>query len=180
MYDEDLTREPAPGECHYTVAMYPSEQLRDRYHTSTPAIYTMFVGMIFGLMALTFFMFNRFIRLRNEKVLITAARYRAIVSSIIPSNIRDRILGENDIGQPKLAATSSLKDFLKGGEKKEEEEDDFMFKAKPIADLFPEVSRYLACLVCLVCLPVCICAFDWSHDVMYIAGIVDIVLTCCL
>jgi hypothetical protein len=147
MYDKEVYVNAAPAECYYKIAVYPSQELKDIYRTSSPALYTVFVALVFVVMALSFFFFNRYIRLRNEKVMIAAARSRAIVSSIFPSNIRDRILGEDNIGLPKLAATSGLKDFLKIGTKEDETEDDFMYKAKPIADLFPEVRPF--CFSCV-------------------------------
>jgi hypothetical protein len=127
--------------CLYYIDIYPSEDLYESYKTSRPIVYTSVIASIFSVMIMTFVIFNWFIQQRNRKVVVTAARSHAIVSVMFPTNVRDRLYGSNENGSGKrhLAATTGLKDFLTGGEQSDLDED-YMYKSKPIADLFPEVS----------------------------------------
>jgi hypothetical protein len=132
----------------YSLTIYPSKQLRDSYDTRTPALYTCLAALVFAAMIGTFLVFNRFIFVRNRKVVMAAVRSRAIVASIFPTNIRDRLLEDNDLrlDQRKLAAKSNLRDFLSGAAEKINDMDDILYDTKPIADLFPEVSLYGLCV----------------------------------
>jgi hypothetical protein len=132
----------------YRLDIYPSKALADSYKSLKPAIYTAMIGGIFFIMAMTFLMFNWFIQLRNRKVVMAAARSNAIVSTIFPSNIRERLYNNVAAGTDKkrsLATTSELKQFIRNttNENNGHEgdiDDDVISRSKPIADLFPEVS----------------------------------------
>jgi hypothetical protein len=134
----------AAGGCLYTISIYPSIELKESYYTKMPMVYTIVIAAIFVAMIGTFLMFNRFIFVRNRKVVMAAVRSRAIVASIFPTNIRDRLLEDNDLrtDQRKLTAKSNLRDFLSGTTNKIDDMDDIVYDTKPIADLFPEVSLY--------------------------------------
>lgn len=145
----NVTAAQEAGVCLYSFDAYPTSSLREHYRTSKPQTYTGVVAAIFILMALTFLMYDRFIQKRNEKVINAAARSNAIVSTLFPSNVRDRLFAEakeqEAQGNRWLAPKSGLKNFLTEGEAKTD--DDMMFKSKPIADLFPETSIMFADLV---------------------------------
>jgi class 3 adenylate cyclase len=82
--------------------------------------------------SITFF-FLRFVQSRNKKVENVAARSNAIVSSLFPSNVRDRLLAENlDVKVTKGRNRS------KDGNS--HVNDVAVYKSKPIADLFPETT----------------------------------------
>lgn len=77
---------------------------------------------------------QRFVQSRNKKVENVAARSNAIVSSLFPSNVRDRLLAENlevqvskGKSRSKTDGNGSLNDVA-------------VYKSKPIADLFPETT----------------------------------------
>jgi hypothetical protein len=133
------------GGCLYYIDIYPSEALYNSYQTNRPSLYTSVIAFIFFIMIMTFFIFNWFIQKRNKKVVMTAARSNAIVAAMFPTSVRDRLFNSeeresgNGSGKRHLAATTGLKDFLAGGDKQDLDED-FVYKSKPIADLFPEVS----------------------------------------
>ena len=75
-----------------------------------------------------------FVQSRNKKVENVAARSNAIVSSLFPSNVRDRLLAEN-MEVHVLNGKSGAKSALNGNDK-----DVGVYKSKPIADLFPETT----------------------------------------
>lgn len=143
------------GSCGYVLNVYPTTQLRESYDSNFAAVYTSVVAAVFFLMAITFFLYDRFVHRRNQKILRTAARSSAIVSSMFPTNIRDRILRDGDEKRKKFGLThakAGLKTFLHDGllnDNCEGDNDDdgdniFVASAKPIADLFPETTIMFA------------------------------------
>ena len=83
-----------------------------------------------------FFIYDVLVQRRNEKIVVTAARSNAIVSSIFPDAIRDRLLEQN-------VATSKqghLKSYLLNGGS----DDAGNQSSKPLADLFLETTVLFA------------------------------------
>ena len=82
---------------------------------------------------------------RNEKIVLNAARSNAIVSSLFPSQIRDRLIGaSNENNAATLNSPRNLKAFLKSKGTGSENE---YFDSKPLADLFLEVTVIFADIV---------------------------------
>jgi hypothetical protein len=80
---------------------------------------------------------------RNEKVILTAARSTAIVSSLFPSNVRDRLYQEQEEQEKRRRRAGNLKSFLRdGGSDMGNGDDDnhHNLESKPLADLFPETT----------------------------------------
>ena len=138
------------GNCLYSLDVYPSDELHAAWDEKMPTIFASVVAATFVIMAITFFMYDRFTRQRNKKVVRAAAKTDRIVASLFPSNIRDRLMAEEEDAekrQGERGARTRLKDFLANDgpvEKDMEETDDFMYKTKPIADLFPETTIMFA------------------------------------
>lgn len=139
-----------PGHCMYSFSVFPSDKYFVANESKTPLYFTMVVASTFFLMAFTFFVYDRFVQRRNIKVLDAAARSNMIVSSLFPSNVRDRLF-QNDASASKKTsihapAKSQLKNFLtddgESGESIDEESE--ILKTKPIADLFPETTILFA------------------------------------
>jgi hypothetical protein len=82
-----------------------------------------------------------FVQRRNAKVIKSAARSTAIVSSLFPSNIRDRMYKEQEDKENRLR-TGDLKSYLLNGEDgdKTVSKDEDQYSSKPLADLFPETT----------------------------------------
>jgi cytoskeletal protein RodZ len=160
--------------CMYTVQLYPSSTFQDIYLDERPVIYTTVVVLLFAFTAAIFWLYDLLVRRRQAKVNATTKKSNAILSSLFPSTVRDRILKEaeeqaeqeiqhkNQVQQTlRLNKRSSfavgnkalLRDFL------DEEGDTATNQAKaetgapktgtskPIADLFPETSVCFADLV---------------------------------
>jgi hypothetical protein len=135
--------------CLYYVEIYPSKALYESYQTNRPTVYTCVIALIFFIMIMTFLIFNWFIQQRNKKIVMTAARSNAIVAALFPTSVRERLFnpnGEGSSGKRHLAATTGLKDFLAGGESRDLDED-YIYKSKPIADLFLETTVMFADIV---------------------------------
>lgn len=140
------------GNCLYSFDVYPSDELYSEWDSRLPTIFASVVAGTFMIMALTFYMYDRNVRKRNKKVVNAATKTERVVASLFPSNIRDRLLAEEEDferQQVERGARTRLKDFLAkdgGGTSMVdmEETDDFMFKTRPIADLFPETTIMFA------------------------------------
>jgi cytoskeletal protein RodZ len=132
------------GHCEYTFSIYPSSDLHNLWNSKLAWVIPWCVAGTFLILALTFFMYDRFVRRRNEKVVNAAARSTKLVSSLFPSTVRDRLLAEQEHAEQREQGTKSrLKNFLAGDGSAAcdlEETDDIMYKTKPIADLFPETT----------------------------------------
>jgi len=148
--------------CSYEMHIYPTKEFISKYQTNTPLGLAVAIALVF---LITFFMFYVFVGLvdkRQEKVMTSASRANAIVKSLFPSNVRDRIMKDteeknvkNSLVENKKnssffaeAAKRKLKSFLDedhcdGGCDGE----DIMIRSKPIADLFPAATVLFADIV---------------------------------
>jgi hypothetical protein len=121
--------------CSYSLSINLMKEFGQAYYTKMPLAITIVVGVAFFLMLATFATYDWFVVHRNKKLVGAAVRSEAIVSSIFPSNVRERIFandGEaptsaNQSGRTKGRLTGALVDEGGTGE---------IHKTKPIADLF--------------------------------------------
>jgi hypothetical protein len=77
--------------CPITLHLYPSDDMRDRFITSSPLIFTFAVVVIFAFCLLVFYIFERNVERRQETVMKTAVRSSMIVSDLFPASVRDRL-----------------------------------------------------------------------------------------
>ena len=143
--------------CIYDIRLYPSEELEAEYRTFKPFLYMIIVILVFLATAMAFFAYDVMVERRQTKVMDTAKRTTAIVTSLFPKNVRDRIM--DDVRQQVEAASKQghgfpgfrgsnklqLKSFLDEAECDSNETTNF--DTKPIADLFPEVTVMFADIV---------------------------------
>lgn len=146
------------GRCAYTLDIYPSQELEDEYLSNQPVIYAIAVAVIFIFTAFIFLVYDWAVQLRQNKVLKTATRTQAIVSSLFPKNVQERIFKDveqevkNEAKQPAISrfrgnrTKDQLKTFLDDGigGGKTKDEGPANLKSKPIADLFPEATIIFA------------------------------------
>ena len=122
-----------------TQHIFPSSTFHSRYKTDTPMIFAVVVAFTFVLVAAVFFIYDQLVQRRNEKIVATAARSSAIVSSMFPDTIRDRLLQENEA----KSKHGHLKSYLLNGGVGQ----DGSQSAKPLADLFLETTVLFADIV---------------------------------
>lgn len=101
------------------------------------------MAALFGIVAIAFLVYDYFVLKRNEKIVNAAARSNAIVASVFPSTIRDRLMEENKHRQSAVNKKRRLTSLMNDGLLLEDDEDDRL-KSEPIADLFPEVTLFFA------------------------------------
>lgn len=138
--------------CEYFLHIYPSQSLHVTFLSSSPALYTSVVVLVFILTTMVFVMYDFFVQQRNQTVVMKAKRSNAIVSALFPKNIRDRIMkeaeeqmeAEMDSNKKRRFGTTQktqLRSFLSDdGEKVA----GVAFAGKPIADLFPSATVMFA------------------------------------
>ncbi len=141
--------------CAYTVSIYPSETMYSNFVTNEPWIYAAIAVSIFGFTTFFLMGYDKLVRIRQKKVMKTAIQSTTIVSSLFPSNIRDRLLN-NDDSSNNLGPNSRrsmfeptkarLKTYLNDGEQEPEvpSERSSGHSNKPIADLFPATTVLFA------------------------------------
>jgi hypothetical protein len=80
---------------NYTIAIYPSQDTENYYTSSGPMMITIWAAWVFGVIILTFLLYVRWMESREDKLRAVAKQSSAIVSSLFPSVVRDRLLGNN-------------------------------------------------------------------------------------
>ena len=123
------------GECPYSLHVYPTEEFYEGIVTHDPIIITFAVGMVFFFTIILFLFYDRLVERRQRLILAKATQSTAIVSSLFPKQIRDRLLqtggdknGKN--ASMPMAPNYRLKTFLSGNTEDHESNN------QPIADLF--------------------------------------------
>jgi hypothetical protein len=108
--------------CSYKLRVYPSQELEDEYMTFLPLGVTLAVAMVFVLTAIVFLVFNRYVERRQTLVLEQAVKSTAIVTSLFPEAVRDRLMAAEY-----ASGKTRLKSFVDGNEEDA--------RGQPIADL---------------------------------------------
>ena len=136
--------------CEYTIAVYPTDELRALHFTADRFLFPFGVICVFGFTALVFKLYNYVVEKRQTTVMASATRTTALVSSLFPQNVQDRIL--NDATRPTnedekhwadfpvLSPKRKVKDFL---QRDETFSSMLVEKSRPIADLFASASIIL-------------------------------------
>jgi class 3 adenylate cyclase len=141
----------------YTVHVYPSTHMEDKFVTNKPIYYAMVVAAIFLFTTAVFLLYNCLVERRQRLVLDKAVKSTAVVKSLFPANVRERLYEETekalednkrsrrhnpsgDKWSNNAATTGNLNNFLSSGELTEACDAASIRKGSPIADLFPEAT----------------------------------------
>jgi hypothetical protein len=137
------------GYVSYTLHVFPSDDMKDEYLTNEPMIYTIVVASVFVFTSLIFLMYDCVVERRQKVVLNKAVKSTAMVRSLFPKNVEDRLFNDslaevaggdaNKNDKWRVNKLSSLRNILADGEEAGE-----VHKGKPIADLFPEATVLFA------------------------------------
>jgi Adenylate and Guanylate cyclase catalytic domain len=141
----------------YSLDIYSSSEVEARYTTQYPVLYAFVAVFIFSASSLVFLIYDYTVQRRQKKVMQSAENANAIVSSIFPANVQERIL-QNAEEQAKKNAkeqkgTSTmfgvkrqLRRFVDNDLSEAEEEEGLVtaFSTKPIADLFTAATVMFA------------------------------------
>lgn len=118
--------------CQYKIRVYPSQKFYKDHNTELPFVITAAIVTVFIFTVFMFLFYDRLVEKRQDIVLTQATKSAAIVSSLFPKSVTDRLMQQGDgMG---LGTKTRLKGFLNG----EGEEDNT--EAAPIADIFPHCT----------------------------------------
>lgn len=105
--------------CEYTIIVYPSGTFEASFKTNEPFIFAAGVFFIFFFTTLVFFLYDYLVQRRQHKVLSTAQRTTAIVKSLFPKQIGQRILEEAEKQEAAKSANKGRVGLMANPAKKE-------------------------------------------------------------
>jgi len=82
--------------CPYTFRVYPTQQMKGHYVTNRPAIYTASACIIMLLTSLIFVSYDCLVARRQRIVTASARRSDAIVSSLFPAPVKEKLYEHQD------------------------------------------------------------------------------------
>lgn len=142
-------------QCSYRIRIYPSVAFQQKHLTNKPMVFTVIVIMAFTVTSATFFVYDFLARRLQNRVLDSARRSEAIVSSLFPALVRDRLFrsGNNRSAQSRAMVgkqglrfdfasvnhKARLKTFLSHPPSLE-----IFNESEPIADLYPNTTVLFA------------------------------------
>ena len=87
---------PLMDRCPFHVRIYPSERKKDIYTSSDPIVFAVVAAMIFLFTSAAFVLYDFWVERRQKVVLKTAEQSTAIVSSLFPKTVRERMYNEKE------------------------------------------------------------------------------------
>jgi class 3 adenylate cyclase len=142
---DDSLGDQVTSYCEYSLSIYPTKTFEEAFLDGTPGIYMAGVLLVFLLTSMVFVLYDFLNQKLNSKVVHTAERSNAIVNSLFPQEVQDRLFKAAEEQRlqpkaPKLLLQSFLKDEDKENGKNGTAADQpvpgQVFQTKPIADLF--------------------------------------------
>jgi Adenylate and Guanylate cyclase catalytic domain len=122
-----------------TLHLYPSDAMKDAYSSYNGIIFALAALLIFAFTSIVFYLYDAKVESRQAKVMKSAVRTSAIVSSLFPSGVRDRLYPSaepSEMDQSRPLVSKKIKRFVR-------QEDATMApldQSMPIADLYPETT----------------------------------------
>ena len=79
----------------YRITIYPSRDMRDTHVSDEPIIYSVVIGCVFVICAVVFLAYDCMVERRRRLVLNRAVQSTAVVSSLFPEKVRERLMEEH-------------------------------------------------------------------------------------
>jgi class 3 adenylate cyclase len=118
--------------CLHDLHIFPTQEFKNSYKTKKPIVYTSIVAMSFVITAVVLILYELMVSRRQKATLSSAIRTNAIVASLFPANVRDRLMDEAQ--RPK---NDGIGNYF--GEEGQENA-----KQSQIADFFPDTTIMFA------------------------------------
>ena len=119
---------------HYQISFYPSRDTEDEFLTDNPIIYTVAIAIAFLITSIIFFLYTVIVEKRQKKVFDQAVKSSAVVSSLFPEAVQERLYADQNQSSRKK---SKMKEFLVDNDHVDK-------KGRPIADKFEEATVLFA------------------------------------
>ena len=143
--------------CHYSGHIYSSQEWKSKFYTNEPIVYAMAVVACFAMTTIIFLIYDLLVQRRQDMVMASAKKTNAIVTSLFPENVRDRLLqdinndekkGKDDQANKRGSWADPSNAFATSANKRGDEiTSEKIFGSKPIADLFPATTIMFADMV---------------------------------
>ena len=82
--------------CPYSLRIYPTDELYSHYITNKPITYAVATACVVFFISIVSLTYDYIVQRRMRRVLKSAKENRAIVTSLFPANVRDRLLKEEE------------------------------------------------------------------------------------
>eukprot|EP00934_Nitzschia_sp_Nitz4_P009170 Nitzschia sp. Nitz4//scaffold37_size175936//139425//149009//NITZ4_002062-RA/size175936-snap-gene-0.260-mRNA-1//-1//CDS//3329549836//9160//frame0 len=148
--DQDIERysdiEVNTDYCPFMLTVYPTQELYDEYVTDAGKFYVIGVAVVFLITIVFFLLYDFIVEKRQQRTMRRAVQSRAIVSSLFPAAVRERLFKADDSsagGGDKVKhdqTKKKLRTFISDAITK----DNKPAESKPIADLFPHTTVMFA------------------------------------
>ena len=97
--------------CQYTITVYPSQEYQDSFQSNRPIIFTIGVLCVFAFTSFVFVIYDCFVRRRQHKVNTVAVKSNAIVSSLFPAQVRDKLFQDDNDRKKNNTTSGGLNPF---------------------------------------------------------------------
>jgi class 3 adenylate cyclase len=94
--------------CTYSISIYKTLAYENEIRTNNPIIFACFGIVIFAFICVVFLLYDGKVQQRQVVVMDSALRSNAVVSSLFPSIVRDKILNEANINIAETDGTSTV------------------------------------------------------------------------
>jgi hypothetical protein len=168
----DLVDEGLKSLCLYTINIYPTRTLEQVYDSQRPIRWAVTVVAVLCVPILLFILFDVIMTSQRNRVMETAKKQNALVSSLFPESIQAKMMQDAEEARLSRMGKAGIKSYLNldqltadlGGHTRKRSPS--MDKSKPIADLFPnsKCSSEFFSLHFLGCLHLIFHHFCNSHD----------------
>lgn len=133
----------------YTLRLYPSEDTEKSYRSWKPLVFTLVLVLAFVSTAIVFVVYDILVEKRQSLVMERAVKSGAIVSSLFPETVRDRMYGGKKAEEPakssgRGAALRRLREKSKHIVVQDDNTEQMRNNGLPIADSFPETTVLFA------------------------------------
>eukprot|EP00538_Stauroneis_constricta_P012478 CAMPEP_0119548166 /NCGR_PEP_ID=MMETSP1352-20130426/2141_1 /TAXON_ID=265584 /ORGANISM="Stauroneis constricta, Strain CCMP1120" /LENGTH=1235 /DNA_ID=CAMNT_0007593355 /DNA_START=105 /DNA_END=3812 /DNA_ORIENTATION=- len=91
---KDFTAFTSLDLCRYSLHIYPSQGFYDKHHSFEPILSTVTVLVTFAATAIVFLLYDILVERRQSTVMKKASKSHAIISSLFPANVRERLMAD--------------------------------------------------------------------------------------
>eukprot|EP00934_Nitzschia_sp_Nitz4_P001237 Nitzschia sp. Nitz4//scaffold14_size191712//186333//188797//NITZ4_001756-RA/size191712-snap-gene-0.145-mRNA-1//1//CDS//3329537026//1237//frame0 len=151
---EDVNDIP-DGKCLYHIRAYPTDEFAGRFMTSAPRRFSLSLAATFALTCLIFLLYDKFVQVRQRTVMDSAVKSGAVVNSLFPKEVRDRLYEKQESPEDKTGKRTNASGFLTSTVPEVDKPSDLEADCMAIADLYPE---------CTVCFLDVVGFTEWSSE----------------